>query len=1080
MSTLSGGEPVAPVSRFSSFSTAPSAGPEEILALVSEAAAHGATFVAAPEFRMTPEALDGPTIGRFASLARERSIWIAASVPETAPTAGRHFQTTILLNARGALAAQYRTILTAPNDADAERGSVYSIQESIPTGRQRVGIVAGNDVQTGVPRLAARGATTVLVTAAWDADEGVDWSEICRNLSHRYGINLVVASRRASYTGIYLADGSRVSAESRIASATIADPPPAIRSSLGLSQVPVPVSYRTDERLIELGRQLFFDPIFSSTKKVSCATCHDPLSAFAARRAVGVDGAPTRRNVPSLLNVAYRGLLFWDGLSSSLESQAKFPMTHTHEMNRHYLDAVNEIRGQERYRQQFAALGRERIEYQDIAEALASYQRSLVSGDSAFDRYFFGGDETALDAAAVRGLGLFRGKAGCASCHSIGADQALFMDQDFHNTGVAFDPATRRFKDTGFGAISYQGAPGLFFTPSLRDVVKTPPYMHDGSIATLREVVEFYNRGGRPNPYLDARIKPLGLTPRESDDLVAFLASLTGSDAYSSDGRRLPATTKVVAIDFAPVAGDVGGNRRRIEALLARAASSGANMAVLPEHAESGVADVTMRATLAERSPAFFARMAKQHRLWIVGMAPEVLPSGRTYLRSMCFNPAGKLAGSFRKSMPDARDAGITGGDFRRLQPIETELGPIGILSAADLVRGVPRLAARGARLIAVSTSWTLEEAAEWRDVLRQLEAETGTTLLVSVLGKEEMHQVAWTLVPPAPRPALGLPAVPQPAGITSLYANVELGRRLFAEKSLSRDGRVSCASCHDPAKAFAGGEQSNPGVFGRVSKVHAPTLLNNGYRLFQTWEGRVGRPEEQIRIALLGFAEMDMTEEDVVAKVVSRLDYRDLAQAATGRDAVRFDDITVALAAYVRTLVSGNSRFDRYYFGHDPQAIGDSARRGLTLFQNKAHCAQCHTISADYALLSDNRFHNTGVGYHRFFTYLGYSGNGLEGNLVTNNKARGEYLTPSLRDVARTAPYMHDGSLATLADVVRFYNGGGTPNPFLDPRIRPLHLTAAEQNDLLAFLETLTGESTATISTMSTQGVERHAALSH
>jgi cytochrome c peroxidase len=263
------------------------------------------------------------------------------------------------------------------------------------------------------------------------------------------------------------------------------------------------------------------------------------------------------------------------------------------------------------------------------------------------------------------------------------------------------------------------------------------------------------------------------------------------------------------------------------------------------------------------------------------------------------------------------------------------------------------------------------------------------------------------------------------------------------------------------------------------VSKVHAPTLLNNGYRLFQTWEGRVDRPEDQIRIALLGFAEMDMTEEEVAAKVASRPDYRELARTATGHGAVGFEDVTAALGSYVRTLVSGNSAFDRYYFGHDKQAIGEAAQRGFILFQRKAHCAQCHAISAGYALLSDNRFHNTGVGYHKFFTYLGYSGNGIEGNLITKNKARGEYLTPSLRDVARTAPYMHDGSLATLRDVVRFYNGGGTFNPFLDPRIRPLHLTAAELEDLVAFLETLTGESAPT-SISSTQGGEKYAAISH
>ena len=1092
------GGPTTAVSRFASFSVTPSAGAEEVVSLISGAAARGAEYIAVPEWRMAPESLDGPTARRFAGLAREKGIWIALPLLESAGPGQRHFQTVVLLNDRGDLVERYRTILPSPDDPSADRGSPYDLQESVPAGGQRIGIMAGNDMQTGVARLAARGATTVLVTAAWDAaDEADRWAGVCRDLSRAYQVNLVVASRSPKATAVYLADGSTLPAPSSAAAvATIRHSPAPIAASLGLPRVPVPASYTTDARLIEVGRRLFFDPILSGNKRVSCSTCHDPLMAFAnrARRAVGVDGATTRRNVPSLLNVAYRGVLFWDGLSSSLESQAKFPMTHTHEMNRHYLDAVKEIRNQPAYREQFRAAGRERIEYDDIAEALASYQRSLVSGSSRFDRYFYGGDTRAMNEGAVRGLELFRGKAGCARCHSIGAEYALLMDQQFHNTGVAYDPAARRFKDTGFGAISYQGKPGLFLTPSLRDAARTAPYMHDGSIATLGDVVAFYNRGGRANPNLDSRLKPLGLSRQEASDLVAFLEALSGADAYSTDGRRLPAAGKVAAIDFAPTGGGIARNRRRIEALVARAAASGASLAVLPEHAESGLRDKSLRASLAASSPAFFSGLAKRHRIWIVSTAPEILPSGRVYLRSLCFDPRGKLAGSFRKSTPDARDTGIAAGDFRSLEPIETEMGPIGILSAADLMRGAPRLASRGARLIAVSSSWSRGELAEWTDVIRQLEHETGATLLVAAVAGDDIREIPWTLVAPGPPPALGLPPLRLPVDETVTAASRELGRQLFSDPELSRDGRVSCATCHDPAKAFASHEQSTPGVFGRVSKVHPPALLNNGFRLFQTWEGRVGRSEEQIRVALLGFYEMDMTEDAVVAKVSANPRYRTLLREATGRDDIRFGDVTTSLADFTRSLVSGNSAFDRYYFGHDTQAIDAPARRGLALFQGKAHCASCHAITAGYALFSDHGFHNTGVGYHRFFSYLGYSGNGLEGNPVTRNKARGEYHTPILRDVARTAPYMHDGSLATLRDVVRFYNGGGTKNPFLDPRIRPLHLTEVEQADLVAFLETLTGEdstissqSTPSKSTLnrstpskSTQGVKTHAPAGH
>jgi cytochrome c peroxidase len=224
----------------------------------------------------------------------------------------------------------------------------------------------------------------------------------------------------------------------------------------------------------------------------------------------------------------------------------------------------------------------------------------------------------------------------------------------------------------------------------------------------------------------------------------------------------------------------------------------------------------------------------------------------------------------------------------------------------------------------------------------------------------------------------------------------------------------------------------------------------------------------------------MDMTETEVIARVSANPEYQRYLGEGTGRGEFRFEDVTNSLAAFVRTLVSGNSPFDRYYYGHDIAALSEPARRGFALFQNKARCALCHAISRDYALFSDSRFHNTGVGYQRRFSYLGYSGNGVEGNLVTRNKARGEYLTPSLRNIARTAPYMHDGSLATLHDVVRFYNRGGRPNPFLDSRIRPLHLTPVEQENLVAFLNTLTGEDPAPVSANNTQGVEKHASLSH
>jgi cytochrome c peroxidase len=1071
-----GSEPAPHVARVAALSVRESATLDEVLGLVSQAAERNAQYIAVAEWRMpAPEAITGPTISRFAEMARGRAVWIAVPIAEASGKAGRHFETTVLLNPRGEVAAHYRKILTT-----AERGSPYEVLESVPDGDRRIGILAGDDIQTGVARLSARGAATVLITTSWESTGKRDWSSVCQDLSREYGVNLAVAARDPHDTAIYTPAAARAAADaSGIAFAALIDPSPAVAAPLGLPPVPTPSSYHTDSRLIELGRRLFFDPSFSSTKQVSCATCHNPLTAFASysRKAPGVDGSGTRRNVPSVLNVAYRGVLFWDGLSSSLESQAKFPMTHTHEMNRHYLDAVADIRTQPPYRELFREIGRPNVEYDDIAAALAAYQRSLVSGGSAFDRYLYGGDQSAMGEAARRGLALFRGKAGCAACHVIGSEYALLMDQEFHNTGVAYNPAAKTFSDTGFGAISYQGVPGLFLTPSLRNVARTAPYMHDGSLATLRDVVEFYDRGGRPNPYLDPRIKPLHLSQQESLDLVAFLEALTGANAYSSDGRRLPAGGTVAALDFTPQAGDVAANRRRIASLVEQIAASGAALVVVPENAEAGGTDAAPPPAVSSSSPAYWSALAKRNRIWIVTEAPEVLASGRTYLRSLCIDPQGRIAGTFRKSTLDARDTGVSAGDFRTLTPVDTQLGRIGFLSGSDLVRGVPRLAARGARLIAVSTSWSAQQMAEWSDVIRQLEAESGVTVLMAGVGAGSVRRVAWTMTGAAASPALGLPPFAPPSGAAVTTASIELGQRLFTEISLSRDGRVSCTTCHDPAKAFAGSEPSTHGVFGRVNKGHAPSLLNNAFRLFQTWEGRVERPEDQIRNALLGFSEMDMTEDTVVAAVAAKPSLRELVRNATGKAEPTFEDITTSLANYTRTLISGDSPFDRYYFGHDQSAISPAARRGLEVFRGKAGCASCHKISAQYAMFTDDRFHNTGVGYRRFFSYLGYSGNGVEGNLVTRNKARGEYLTPSLRNVAVTAPYMHDGGLATLRDVVQYYNRGGRPNPFLDSRLRPLHLAASEQEDLVRFLESLTGTST-TIPFPNQQGATPNAAV--
>jgi cytochrome c peroxidase len=201
----------------------------------------------------------------------------------------------------------------------------------------------------------------------------------------------------------------------------------------------------------------------------------------------------------------------------------------------------------------------------------------------------------------------------------------------------------------------------------------------------------------------------------------------------------------------------------------------------------------------------------------------------------------------------------------------------------------------------------------------------------------------------------------------------------------------------------------------------------------------------------------MDFDAERALATLAADPDVSRRFREVTGRDEIRQNDVTGALADYVRTLVAGESPFDLFYYRDDGPALDATARAGLNLFLGKAGCAACHRVRSDHALFTDQRFHNTGVGYHPRFEYLGYGGDGLEASRTRPNEFKGEYLTPSLRNVALTAPYMHDGRLKTLADVVAFYDRGGIPNPFLDRRLKPLGLTAGEQAALVAFLESLT-----------------------
>lgn len=332
----------------------------------------------------------------------------------------------------------------------------------------------------------------------------------------------------------------------------------------------------------------------------------------------------------------------------------------------------------------------------------------------------------------------------------------------------------------------------------------------------------------------------------------------------------------------------------------------------------------------------------------------------------------------------------------------------------------------------------------------------------------------------------LGLPAdtweyyVPRNNPMTA--AKVELGRKLFFDARLSADGKVSCATCHDPKLGFTDGKSLAEGVGGKTGVRNSPTLLNIMFIPNQFWDGRAGSLEEQALQPLINPLEMgNVSHEQVVARLRALAEYRVEFQSIFGGEAT-IARTGQAIAAYERTLVAADSAFDRFMAG-DANAVNDSAKRGFALFRGKARCSRCHTFSDAMPFFTDFSYHNTGVAanHPNFDTLareafavadtdsaktvidrLAQQDGGHElGRLLISYQVFdiGAYRTPSLRNVALTAPYFHDGSARRLADVVRFYNEGGKANLNREWELAPLSLTADEQNDLVAFLETLTGQ---------------------
>jgi cytochrome c peroxidase len=313
----------------------------------------------------------------------------------------------------------------------------------------------------------------------------------------------------------------------------IAHPP------LGLPAVRIPPSNPLAAAKIRLGRQLFFDARLSADGRMLCATCHEPREAFTQTQVTtprGASGSSLPRNAPTLINAAYAGRLMHNGEAHSLEAQVLSPLFAADEMaNPSIAGLVSRVAALSDYAGRFEAAFGESPSISNIAKALACYERTLLSGNAPFDLWRYGGKETALSEVAKAGYALFTGKARCAACHAIGEADALFTDQSFHNTGIGSRAAQKRSGDQtidlGRETVTHDPLDRFKYrTPSLRNVTRTGPYMHDGSLASLRDVVEFYNTGGAPNIGLDPLIRPLDISDAEIASLVAFLESLTGDN----------------------------------------------------------------------------------------------------------------------------------------------------------------------------------------------------------------------------------------------------------------------------------------------------------------------------------------------------------------------------------------------------------------------------------------------------------------------------------------------------------------------------------------------------------------------
>jgi cytochrome c peroxidase len=330
----------------------------------------------------------------------------------------------------------------------------------------------------------------------------------------------------------------------------------------------VPPDRESSAQLVALGEKLFNDKRLSVDDSVACATCHDPAKGFTDHRgnaatSAGVQNQRGQRNAPTVLNAMFQGSQFWDGRAATLEDQAKLPVLNPIEMGQKSpADVVAKLAKVPEYSSAFKSLLGRDFTYDDIAAAIAAFERTQYSGNSPFDRYLEG-DITAISDSAKRGWGLFQGKGRCSSCHAFNAVSPLFSDQKFHNIGIAahkqnFAELARKalaivklgdikqidelalqtnYSELGRFLVTKNPADiGAFKSETLRNIGVTAPYMHDGSLATLWDVMDHYNKGGVPNPFLDGGMQRLGMSEKEIDDVVAFLFSLT-DDRFAEFGK---------------------------------------------------------------------------------------------------------------------------------------------------------------------------------------------------------------------------------------------------------------------------------------------------------------------------------------------------------------------------------------------------------------------------------------------------------------------------------------------------------------------------------------------------------------